>query len=180
MVIGLGIEHATSNLGYLRRIRGITVEVESGESAAILDATEAQRMLEEPHRKWYLCCQQWHGKLNRSLHQISTIEEESCVNIRSVSANYQDGIEGLRRDKNRLVGQLDDARTQNRMLQTRVDSSTFDPCKLRGRLHGLLEYFTHGEDPPEDLDWDTIISITAMDQRKALVPKYPSAKERAE
>ncbi|KAG3233574.1 hypothetical protein PI124_g21353 [Phytophthora idaei] len=72
-------------------------------------------------------------------------------------------------------------------------SSTFDPWKRMDFLHehadiphnwdriyGLLKLFARGNEPPKDLDCDTIFSITAMDPRKAPVPKNPSAKERAE
>ncbi|KAG6977764.1 hypothetical protein JG688_00000002, partial [Phytophthora aleatoria] len=103
----------------------------------------------------------------------------SCQNSFGWS-HYQDEIEGLRYDKQRLKCQLDDARTHNRLLQSRVDSSTFDPRKRMDFLHGLLEFFRRGEDPPENLNRDTIVSITVMDQRKAPVPKYPSAREPAE
>ncbi|KAG3085174.1 hypothetical protein PI125_g19309 [Phytophthora idaei] len=48
------------------------------------------------------------------------------------------------------------------------------------RIYGLLKLFARGNEPPKDLDCDTIFSITAMDPRKAPVPKNPSAKERAE
>ncbi|KAK1940648.1 hypothetical protein P3T76_008099 [Phytophthora citrophthora] len=100
-----------------------------------------------------------------------------------LASHYQDQIDALESEKSALEERLEDSKAEVWQLKARPTTTAtdswgfseflFEHGELNGswvRLRKLLVQFQEGQTPLED--WDTIINVTAMDERKVSMPDF--------
>ncbi|EGZ09056.1 hypothetical protein PHYSODRAFT_525618, partial [Phytophthora sojae] len=118
------------------------------------------------------------------LSKADSAGDEQKAALQGQKARYQDEIDSLESEKAQLKARLADSEAQVRILKSRLESAAVDPWKFSDflqehteftgnweRLHDPFKFCIKGSKPPES--WDTVVNVTAMDKRKAVVPPYP-------
>uniref|UniRef100_H3H824 Uncharacterized protein n=1 Tax=Phytophthora ramorum TaxID=164328 RepID=H3H824_PHYRM len=171
-------------LGEHRRLRA---QIERGQEAAIKDALEFKRINGDLRREWKFVCAHWHQEVTSALAKANEIKASDQDEVQALKSRYQDQIDALEAEKSELKARVNDAETQVGILKKRLDDSTMDPWTLSAfmqkhadvsgnwdRLHDLFLHCVNGCVPPSA--WDTVVNITAMDQRKAPIPTFPASR----
>uniref|UniRef100_H3GWQ6 Uncharacterized protein n=1 Tax=Phytophthora ramorum TaxID=164328 RepID=H3GWQ6_PHYRM len=159
--------------------------IERGQEATIKDALEFKRINGDLRREWKFVCAHWHQEVTSALAKANEIKASDQDEVQALKSRYQDQIDALEAEKSELKARVDDAETQVGILKKRLDDSTMDPWTLSAfmqkradvsgnwdRLHDLFVHCVNGCVPPSA--WDTVVNITAMDQRKAPIPTFPA------
>ncbi|GMF56087.1 unnamed protein product [Phytophthora fragariaefolia] len=124
----------------------------------------------------------WHTVSNL-LAGANQPQERYQAEIQTLRGRYQDQIDALKDEKGRLKTQLADAQAQNRILQSRLETTFVNPWSLSDflqkhasvsgnwdRLHDRLTHCVNETIPP--LSWDTMINTTAVAKRREAIPDY--------